>query len=87
MKRSAFRQSSYKNSRFWSNPLRLVLAAAILHLALTAIIFAIGRQALAPGTFDANGIAVSFASDAVGHREDAATLWTDALAQNRRLDP
>jgi hypothetical protein len=56
------------------SPLRLLIAAAIFHLAITTTVFTLGRRALLPGTFDANGIAVSFASDGVGYREDAALL-------------
>ncbi|MDQ1638522.1 MAG: hypothetical protein QOF62_1861 [Pyrinomonadaceae bacterium] len=74
MKRTAFRERKYKGRGFWSNPLQLLIAAAILHLALTALIFGIGKQASMPATFDANGTAVSFANDGVGYRQDAATL-------------
>jgi hypothetical protein len=74
MKRSAYLQRKHKSAGLWSNALRLLIAAAILHLAVTAVVFTLGRQALLPGTFDANGIAVSFANDGVGHREDAAKL-------------
>ncbi|MEO7970634.1 MAG: hypothetical protein ABI698_04990 [bacterium] len=74
MKRSAFLQKKHNSANFRSNVLRLLLAAAILHLATAAVIFTLGRQAFMPDTFDANGVGVSFASDGVGHREDAATL-------------
>jgi len=54
--------------------LRLLFAAAIFHVATTAVLFTVGRQAIRPDSFDANGVGVSFASDSDGHREDAATL-------------
>jgi len=74
MKRSAFLQRKHKGAGLWSRALRWLIAAAILHLAVTAVVFTLGRQALLPGTFDSNGIAVSFANDGAGHREDAAKL-------------
>jgi hypothetical protein len=74
MKRSPILLTRRKGPVSWSNPLRLLIAAAILHLLVATAVFTLGRQALLSGTFDSNGIAVSFASDGVGHREDAATL-------------
>jgi hypothetical protein len=52
----------------------LLIAAAILHVTVTITIFAIGRQGVLPRTFDPNGIAGSFAFDALGFRAEAATL-------------
>lgn len=43
-------------------------------MAVTTVEFTLGRQAVLPGTFDSNGIAVSVASDGIGNREDAVTL-------------
>lgn len=74
MKRSASRQRNHKSQRFWSSALRLLIVAAMLHLATTAVTFTLGRRAVMPNTFDVNGVAVSFADDGVGYREDAATL-------------
>lgn len=74
MKRSASPQRNHKSQTFWSSALRLLIVAAMLHLATTAAIFTLGQRAIMPNTFDANGVAVSFASDGVGYREDAATL-------------
>jgi len=58
----------------WLSPLRLLIVAAIFHLSVTTTIYALGRGAILPRTFDANGIAVSFASDGQGDRADAAAL-------------
>jgi hypothetical protein len=58
----------------WVSPLRLLIAAAILHVAVTAAVFACGRYGLMPATFDAQGTAVSFARDGVEYAEDATTL-------------
>jgi len=74
MKRSAILRTKDKGINFFSNSLRLLIAASILHLVVTTAVFALGRQALLPGTFDVNGIAVAFANDGVGYREDATTL-------------
>lgn len=52
----------------------MLCAAAILHLVLSASIYALGHYALFPGTFDAHGVAVAFASDGVRYRADAAAL-------------
>jgi len=58
----------------WCAPARLLCAAAILHLLLTVSVYAFGRYALFPGTFDKNGVAVAFARDCVLYRADAAAL-------------
>jgi 4-amino-4-deoxy-L-arabinose transferase-like glycosyltransferase len=52
----------------------LLCAAAVLHLVLSAIIYALGHYAVFPATFDAQGVAVAFASDGVRYRADAAAL-------------
>lgn len=66
----------------WLGPLRLLVVAAILHLAVTGSVYALGRYAILPGTFDTNGIAVSFASDGLGDRVDAVEL-SRLLARGR----
>lgn len=43
-------------------------------MTLTVAVYAVGRSAAFPGTFDENGVAVSFASDGVRYRADAAEL-------------
>ncbi|HEY0084200.1 MAG TPA: hypothetical protein VGB61_15580, partial [Pyrinomonadaceae bacterium] len=55
-------------------PVRLLCVAAVLHLVLSATIYALGHYALFPATFDAHGVAVAFASDGVRYRADAAAL-------------
>ncbi len=70
---------------FWSDPRspgRLLVVAAIFHLVVTISVYALGRSAALPGTFDANGIATSFASDGTSYREQAAKL-ADELAQGQ----
>lgn len=53
---------------------RLLCAAAVLHLTLSAAVFALGRYSVFPAVFDANGVAVAFAPDGVRYRADAAAL-------------
>lgn len=53
---------------------RLLCAAAVLHVSLSVAVFAFGRAAVSHSTFDENGVAVSFASDGVRYRADAAAL-------------
>ena len=53
---------------------RLLCAAAVLHLAVSLTVYALGRYAVSPGTFDSDGVAVAFASDGVRYRADAAAL-------------
>ncbi|HEV7798311.1 MAG TPA: hypothetical protein VGO73_09155, partial [Pyrinomonadaceae bacterium] len=66
--------------RSWRNPdrlrrmRRLLIAAAIFHVVLTTSIYGLGRYAVLPGTFDTNGIAVSFASDGLKLSQEAAGL-------------
>ena len=56
------------------SPARLLIAAAIFHLTLTAACYGLGRLHLLPGTFDADGLAFSFARDSVMYRAEAAEL-------------
>ena len=53
---------------------RLLCAAAVLHVVLSVVVYAFGRAAVSPATFDENGVALSFASDGVRYRADAAAL-------------
>jgi hypothetical protein len=57
----------------------------VLHVAISAAVFTLGRNSFLPSTFDTNGIAVSFAGDGVGHREDAATLAQSCTAGEFRM--
>jgi hypothetical protein len=52
----------------------MLIAAGILHLAVTIAIFSAGHYKLSPGTFDKDGIGISFAVDGVQHRTDAVAL-------------
>lgn len=56
------------------SPVRLLIAATIFHLAVTVAIFGVGRFGFLPGTFNRDGIAVSFAPDGVMFHDDAAGL-------------
>lgn len=67
------------------NPVRLLVAAAIFHLALTIAIYVLGHYQFFPATFDENGIGISFALDGVQHRADAARL-SEVLAHGHVLD-
>jgi putative peptidoglycan lipid II flippase len=67
------------------SPVRILIAAAIFHLAVTIVIYGLGRYALIPGTFDHNGTAVSFAYDGIQNRTDAAEL-SGALLRGEVLD-
>lgn len=62
------------NLKFIGQPNRLLIVAALFHVLVTLTIFTLGRNALVPDAFDANGTAVSFASDGAGHRDDAEVL-------------
>lgn len=60
------------------NPLRWLLIAGALHVALTTIIFVVGHFQLLPAFFDSNGIGLTFAIDGATYRRvasDAATNW------------
>jgi putative peptidoglycan lipid II flippase len=67
------------------SPVRILIAAAIFHLAVTTTIYGLGRYALLPGTFDQHGTAVSFAYDGIQNRADAAEL-SGALVRGEVLD-
>lgn len=62
------------HDRDWPRPARLLLGAAVFHVVVTTSILLVGHQGLLPGTFDRNGVAVSFAPDVIDYREDAVTL-------------
>jgi hypothetical protein len=56
-----------------THPARLLLVAAMLHLAVTTVIFVIGRFQLMPSQFDPNGVG-EFAHDGRMHQLDALIL-------------
>lgn len=57
-----------ENLRF--SPARWLIAAGIFHLAVTCIVYGLGRFAVLSAAFDRNGIAVSFAPDGVLYLRD-----------------
>ena len=60
----------------WSSisPLRLLLLAAALHVALAIAIAIVGKAQILPQTFDSNGIGISFALDSASYRDQAAYM-------------
>ena len=60
----------------WSSisPFRLLLLAAVLHVALAVAITIVGKAQILPGTFDSNGVGISFALDSVSYRDQAAYM-------------
>ena len=64
---------------------RLLIAAAVLHLALVGAISLVGKAQLLPGTFDEHGIGISFAIDASSYRREA-TEMAQLLRQRRFQD-
>ena len=70
----------------WSSisPLRLLVLAALLHIALTTAVTIIGKTRILPGTFDSNGVGISFALDSVSYRDEAAYMATMLRAGNFR---
>lgn len=58
----------------WIRPKRLLIVAAIFHVAVTLAIYTLGRYSVLPAIFDSNGIAISFAPDAAVDRAGTATL-------------
>ena len=68
--------SSLEFSRLPSNPLRWLLVAGALHVALTATIFVAGHFQLLPSVFDPNGIGLTFAIDGATYRQLASEMAT-----------
>jgi hypothetical protein len=73
------------HEKVWLSPRRLLIAAALFHIIVTASIYGVGRYAVFPGMFDENGIAVSFAPDGIEFREETATL-SEGLARGQIRD-
>ena len=59
-----------------SNPLRWLLVAGALHVALTTAIFIAGHFQLLPSLFDPNGIGLTFAIDGATYRRLASEMAT-----------
>ncbi len=64
------------NPALRSNPLRWLLLAGVLHVALTTTIFVIGHFQLLPSAFDPNGIGLTFAIDGATYRRLASEMAT-----------
>jgi hypothetical protein len=64
---------------------RLLIAAALFHIAVTLSIYGLGRYELLPGMIDSSGTAVSFSPDGVKLRI-AADKLSDALAHGEISD-
>jgi hypothetical protein len=78
---------SHNPSSFVSrlSPHRLLIAAAVLHLALVGAISLVGKAQLLPGTLDEHGIGISFAIDSSSYRREA-TEMAQLLRQRRFQD-
>ncbi|HEU4765808.1 MAG TPA: STT3 domain-containing protein, partial [Pyrinomonadaceae bacterium] len=57
-----------------SNPLRWLIIAGAIHVALTIAIFLAGHFQLLPGFFDTNGIGMTFAIDGTSYRRLASEM-------------
>ncbi len=57
-----------------SNPMSWLIAAGIFHLLVTVGVFLVGHFQLLPGTFDTNGIGLSFAIDGATYRNLASQM-------------
>ena len=68
--------SSLEFSGLSSNPLRWLLVAGALHVALTTTIFVAGHFQLLPTLFDPNGIGLTFAIDGATYRRLASEMAT-----------
>jgi hypothetical protein len=69
--RSLLHPNRIKN---YVNPRRLLIGAAIFHVAFTLAVFATGKYRVLPQAFDANGNAVSVAPDSVMFHDAAVEL-------------
>lgn len=61
-------------SLLFSSRRRLIIAAAMLHIALALGLFLAGRAQLAPSLIDRDGIMTSFASDSYDYQQEGARL-------------
>lgn len=59
---------------FRSNPWRYLMLAGAIHIALTIAVFLIGHFQILPGTFDENGIGITFAIDGTSYKKVATGL-------------
>ena len=61
-------------SCFQIRPQYLIAAAAVFHLFFTLTIYLIGRLALLPGIFDADGMGIFFATDSYAYRAESISM-------------
>lgn len=80
MKRIGRALSAIRATKKGLSPARLLLAAAVFHAAVAGAVFCLGRYGLLPGTFNRDGIAVSFAPDCLKFQAAAVRL-SEALAR------
>jgi hypothetical protein len=59
---------------FPTSLLRLLLLAAVLHVALAIAIALVGKSRILPHTLDSHGVGISFALDSVSYREQAVEM-------------
>src|ERR1041385_1584055 len=57
-----------------STPIRYLILAAVVHVALTTTIFLAGHFQLLPNTFDENGTGLTFAIDGASYQRVAGNL-------------
>src|ERR1051326_2823193 len=57
-----------------TSPCRFLYLAAALHVALAITIFLVGHFQLSPGTFDRNGVGLTFAVDSTTYQRIASDL-------------
>jgi 4-amino-4-deoxy-L-arabinose transferase-like glycosyltransferase len=60
-----------------SSPVRLLILAGALHIALTTGIFLLGHYRVLPNTFDENGIGLTFAIDGTSYQKLATLIVAD----------
>src|SRR5262245_60205091 len=65
----------------FNHPLRYLAIAAAIHVVLATTIFLIGHFQILPGTFDQNGIGLTFAIDSTTYQRVASDL-ADELQSN-----
>jgi hypothetical protein len=65
------RLNSNQQTQNWLRPVRLLIAAVVFHLLVSASVTLLGHYEVLPGVFDRNGIAVGIASDSIKARQEA----------------
>lgn len=60
-----------------SSPVRYLILAGVVHVALTTVIFFLGHYQIMPGVFDENGIGLTFAVDGTSYQKVATLIVAD----------